>query len=122
MTQDKSSRLSPVQEAARTRTRADVPAPEITVNFSEEEGPTASLPKPLLQTLLRGTLPTAPEPPPETVAVSERAAALVPAAEAPSSVLRALVSEAPHTPPTSRAVPAELESPPSVVVVPATAE
>ncbi len=122
MTQDKSSRPNLlVQEAARARVRAraDVPAPEITVGFSEDEAPTASLPKPLLNLLLRGTLPTAPEPPLEPVAEPVRAVAPEPAASVAAS---APVREAPHTPPASLAVPTELEAGPTVIVVPATAE
>jgi hypothetical protein len=126
MTQDKSSRLNLVaQEAARAR--AEIPAPEITVGFSEEEAPTASLPKPLLVQLLRGTLPTAPEPSLEAVAVPVRAAAGVAgpasvAASAPVVAASAPVTEAAHTPPASLAVPTELEAAPTVIVVPVAAE
>jgi hypothetical protein len=138
MTQDKSSRLNLLaQKAARARARADIPAPEITVGFSEEEAPTASLPMPLLDLLLRGTLPTAPEPPLEAVAVPVRAAAAVAvpvraaaavavpasvAASAPVVAASAPVTEAPHTPPASLAAPTELEAAPTVIVVPAAAE
>lgn len=123
MTQDKSSRPNLlIQEAARARARAVVPAPEITVGFSEDEAPTASLPKPLLNLLLRGTLPTAPEPSDEAVAVRVRAAAPAPAAVSVSVATSAPVREAPHTPPASLAVPTELEAGPTVIVVPATAE
>src|SRR5689334_19111500 len=109
MTQDKSAGLQlPVSESARARARtrararADAPAPEITLGFPEDEAPTASLPNPLLQQLLRGTLPTASERPLAAVAVPLRAAA--------------------HTPPASLEVPAEPDASPTVIVVPASAE
>jgi hypothetical protein len=130
MTQDKSADLNLlVSESARARarTRADVPAPEITVGFPEDEAPTASLPNPLLKQLLLRTLPTAPEPSLEAVAVPVRGAAAVAvpasaAASAPVVAASAPVTEAPHTPPASLAVPAELEVAPTVIVVPASAE
>lgn len=130
MTQTKSADLHLLvseSAGARARTRADVPAPEITVGFPEDEAPTASLPNPLLKQLLLGTLPTAPEPSLEAVAAPVRAAAAVAvpssaAASAPVVAASAPVTEAPHTPPASLAVPTELDAGPSVIVVPASAE
>ena len=50
------------------RPSADAPAPEITVGFSDEEPPTADMPKPILTLLLRATVPTEQEATPEPVA------------------------------------------------------
>jgi hypothetical protein len=137
MAQDKSSRPNLVEFrralSGEARARADAPAPEITLGFSEEEAPTASLPKPLLTALLRGTLPRAQESPLEPVPTSVAVAA--PAYVAPpASVSEAAhappapVSEAAHAPPAARAAPAELAAGATIIVavpdasVPAPAE
>ncbi|MDQ2642877.1 MAG: tetratricopeptide repeat protein [Myxococcota bacterium] len=55
-------------ERVVARPRVEVPGPEISVGFSDEEPPTADLPKPILKLLLRATIPTEQEATPEPVA------------------------------------------------------
>jgi hypothetical protein len=55
-------------ERVVARPRADAPAPEITLGFSDEEPPTADLPKPILKMLVRATMPTEQEATPEPTA------------------------------------------------------
>jgi hypothetical protein len=56
---------TPSDKTVVARQRAEAPAPEITLGFSDEEPPTADLPKPILKMLVRATMPTEQEATPE---------------------------------------------------------